>query len=184
MTLSNHFSTWNKSLETDPARHTSTSKCHCPHFVSSSSSSSPLAGPFIIFLFKWQTETDRTAGDRVPKGAFVLLMAGTSHFFSSCLRGIGIPVHSTDCIMDSLINLPPLDGRSWKILGALGKPSKVIYLLNYLRICGMFFWPLENFSSFICLSFFLQLNNKCVIIQLGALRSIWSLSKWRFCKPC
>ncbi|KAK2876151.1 hypothetical protein Q8A67_020247 [Cirrhinus molitorella] len=34
-----------------------------------------LAGPFIIFLFKWQTETDRTAGDTVPKGAFVLLMA-------------------------------------------------------------------------------------------------------------
>lgn len=41
----------------------------------------PLPGPFIIFLFKWQTETDRTAGDRVPKGTFVLLMAGTFFVF-------------------------------------------------------------------------------------------------------
>lgn len=77
----NHFSTWNKSLGTDPARHTSTSKCHCSHFVSSSS------GPFIILLFKWQTETDWTAGDRVPKGTFVLLMAGTSPLYLYFLFG-------------------------------------------------------------------------------------------------
>ncbi len=142
----------------------------------------PLAGPFIIFLFKQQTETDRTAGDRVPKGAFVLLMAGMSLFYSSCLGGIGIPVYSTDCIMDSLIKLPPLDGRRWKTLGPLGKPPKVIYLLSYLRICGML--CSSDLKKTLPVSFFLELNNKCVIFQLGALRSTWSLSKGRFCKPC
>lgn len=110
----NHFSTWNKSLGTDPARHTSTSKCHCSHFVTSSSSSSPLGPSSSSSLNGRQRQIERLVTES-PKGHLFCWWQVHHHYsVISCLGGIRIQVYSTDYIMDSLIKPSLLDGRMWK----------------------------------------------------------------------
>lgn len=90
----------------------------------------------LVFLFKWQTKTDRRTGDGsrlkgdicFADGRYTSLSPHPPSFLFGC---IGILVHS-DCIIDSLIKIFLLDHWRWMKLGALGKEVKGIVLLKIL----------------------------------------------------